>query len=151
MLNPFWYLQPLLFWKPQELGQIPMNIPTKCGCNCPSGFREEVKTDNTLLYTCVPLVSFVNFRSAKNLIFLEDHPVNILTKSGSNRPNCFKRRRLKCKSVQTMMVPKWSHYSLSPELKRWCSHACFRTTLYVIWNNTVLMPILERAESSDLE
>jgi hypothetical protein len=46
------------------------------------------------------------------------------------------------------MVPKWSHYSLSPELKRWCSqfHACFRTTLYVIWNNLVLIPILQSAE-----
>jgi hypothetical protein len=106
--------------------------------------RRRFKTDNTLLYTCVPLVSFVNFRSTKNIIFLEDHPVNILTKSGSNWPNCFKRRRLKCKSVQTMMVPKWSHYSLSPELKRWCSHACYRTTLYVIWNNTVLITFKSR-------
>jgi hypothetical protein len=44
-----------------------------------------------------------------------------------------------------MTDPKWSHYSLSPELKR-CSHACFRTTLYVIWNNLVLIPILQRAE-----
>jgi hypothetical protein len=69
-----------------------MNIPTKCGCNWPSGFREEVKTDNTLLYTFVPLVSFVNFRSITNMNFSEDHPVNILTKSGSNRPNCFKRK-----------------------------------------------------------
>jgi hypothetical protein len=56
------------------------------------------------------------------------------------------RGRLKCKSVQTMTDPKWSHYSLSPELNRWCSHACFRTTLYVIWNNLVLIPILQRAE-----
>jgi hypothetical protein len=103
--------------------------------------RRRVKFDNTLFYTCVPLVSFVNFRSTKNWIFLEDHPVNILTKSGSNWPNCFKRRRLKCKSVQTMTDPKWSHYSLNLELKRWCSHACFRTTLYL-----VLIPILQRAE-----
>jgi hypothetical protein len=72
-----------------------MNIPTTCGCNWPSGFREEVKTDNTLLYTFVPLVSFVSFvtfRSIKNINFSEDHPVNILTKSGFNRPNCFKRK-----------------------------------------------------------
>ena len=44
-----------------------------------------------------------------------------------------------------MTDPKWSHYSLSSELKR-CSHACFRTTLCVIWNNLVLIPILQRAE-----
>jgi hypothetical protein len=84
-----------------------MNNPTKCGCDWPSGFREEEsKLTTPLFYTFVPLVSFVTFRSIKNINFLEDHPVNILTKSGSNRPNCFKRRRLKCKSVQTMTDPK---------------------------------------------
>jgi hypothetical protein len=108
--------------------------------------RRRVKFDTTLFYTFVPLVSFVTFRLTKKKHFLEDHPVNILTKSSSNRPNCFKRRRLKWKIVQTMTDPKWSHYSLNPELKRWGSHACFRTTLYAIWNNLVLIPILQRAE-----
>jgi hypothetical protein len=42
-----------------------MNIPTKLGSNSPSGFREDLKTDNTLLT-------------------LLDHPMNIHAKFGFN-------------------------------------------------------------------
>ena len=43
------------------------------------------KTENTMLDTFEPIVSFVCFRSTKkNIHFFEDHPVSIPNKFGSN-------------------------------------------------------------------
>jgi hypothetical protein len=50
-------------------------------------FHRRLKTDNTLFDTFGAVVSFVYFRSTKNLqniIFLEDHPKNIPANFGSN-------------------------------------------------------------------
>jgi hypothetical protein len=65
-----------------------MNILTKFGSNCPSGLREEDEKQTKPFYTPLELL-FLLCTSNQQIIkkILEDHPMNIPTRFGSNCPS----------------------------------------------------------------
>jgi len=71
-----------------SLEDHPINIPTKFGSNWPYGFRKEDQKQTTPFLTPLSLLFLLSTsdQQKRNINFLEDHPMNIPTKLGSNCP-----------------------------------------------------------------